>query len=269
MCKRGPPEATSALMFSSGGFQPRSRRLAIAPSSRARTASGPPCLWRRNRSRNAIGSEAFGRCYADVPNHAPALGRGDFAIQRLDRAVNLGHRTIVDRLAVIADTGHARGTLRCEGLAAGAQVCDCRHCSPHVTRPHGPAPHRRARGRRAGRIVCRSIRCYRQLPLHLCPSRFRPTIRPCDPGGSARIDPAIQRLVALAQLLPFELGEAALVLDRDQLFGGHLLEPFAVQPSREMHRSRRERCTRSDLFRRRALLTQEAIGLGLEGRGGH
>ena len=59
---------------------------------------------------------------------------------------------------------------------------------------------------------------------------FRPTVDPGDPRSRAGIDPTIQRLVALAQLLPFEFREAAPCPHRDQLLGHQLLQPFAVNP---------------------------------------
>ena len=104
--------------------------------------------------------------------------------------------------------------------------------SPHVTRPHRPPP-------RGLRGVAEDLRrriavwfggFHRQLPLQLLPPRLRPAIRSGDPGDCPRIDPTVQRLVALAQLLPFELREPAPALDGDQLLGRQLLEPFGVRP---------------------------------------
>ena len=62
------------------------------------------------------------------------------------------------------------------------------------------------------------------------PGCFVPAIGPEDPCGSPRIDPAIQCLITLPQLLPFLARISALVAHSDQLLGHQLLEPFRVDP---------------------------------------
>jgi hypothetical protein len=82
-------------------------------------------------------------------------------------------------------------------------------------------------------------------------------------------DPAVQRLVAFAQLLSFKFREAALGLDRHQLLGHDLLQPFALHPFRQMDRAGRERRTLRAFLLGRPFQSQEAVGLGLEGRNRH
>ena len=48
--------------------------------------------------------------------------------------------------------------------------------------------------------------------------------------SNAGVDPAVQRLVALAHLLPFEPGKSAPVAPGHQLLGGQLLQPLTVDP---------------------------------------
>src|SRR4051794_15473820 len=47
------------------------------------------------------------------------------------------------------------------------------------------------------------------LLLKVAPHTFRPAVGSGDPGCGASVDPAVQRLVPLPQLLPFESAEAA------------------------------------------------------------
>ena len=80
------------------------------------------------------------------------------------------------------------------------------------------------------------------------------------------IDTGIERFVALTKLLPLEALEAALVLDRHQLLGDELLAPLAVGPARQVDGAGRMIDACGDLFVRRTVKPQKAIGLGLEGR---
>jgi hypothetical protein len=72
------------------------------------------------------------------------------------------------------------------------------------------------------------------LLFKIAPRDIGPAIGADDPGRGAGVHPAIERLVAFAQLLPFEPLEAALVLYGDQLLGDELLAPFAIDPCRQM-----------------------------------
>ena len=69
---------------------------------------------------------------------------------------------------------------------------------------------------------------------------FRPTVDPGNPSGRASINPAVECLVAFPKLLPFEFGKAALVLYRDQLLGRQLLQPFGIDPARQMKKAGRK-----------------------------
>ena len=79
----------------------------------------------------------------------------------------------------------------------------------------------------------------------------RPSVEAVDadhPRRGARVDPAVQRLVAGAQLLPFQLVEAAPGLHRDQLLGDQLLDALGVEPLRQMHVAGRLGDAGSDLL---------------------
>ena len=118
------------------------------------------------------------------------------------------------------------------------------------------------------------------LIFEIAPLVLRPAIGAGDPDGGAGIDPAVQRLVAFSNLLPFELLEAALGRDGHKMLGDELLHPLGVNTLWKVHKS--GRALRSISVRpafaaplaRRSGLTlvgglrqpQEAISLGLEGR---
>lgn len=57
------------------------------------------------------------------------------------------------------------------------------------------------------------------LLFEVAPHGFGPPIGAGNPGRCTRIDTAVERLIAFAQLLPFEPLKAALGLDRHQLLG--------------------------------------------------
>jgi hypothetical protein len=112
-----------------------------------------------------------------------------------------------------------------------------------------------------------------ELRFQIGPTCLRPAIRARAPCGRTGVDAYVQRLVALAQLLPFELREAAPRLHRDQLLCRELLEPFPIRPVRQMDRAGRalrrvgirRTCVAPPGRRFRLTLPQEAVGLGLEG----
>src|SRR5512134_3306678 len=78
------------------------------------------------------------------------------------------------------------------------------------------------------RWMCHQLHLDTELHLQIPPLPLVPAIEAGDPGGGAGIDAAVERLVAFAQLLPFEPGEAAAGLHRHQLFADQLLDPFGV-----------------------------------------
>ena len=86
------------------------------------------------------------------------------------------------------------------------------------------------------------------LLLEIPPGGFGPAVSAGNPGGSARVDPAVERFVPLPQLLPFEAAEAALGFDRDQLFTDELLHPFRFGPARQMHVASRVARAGSNFF---------------------
>lgn len=100
------------------------------------------------------------------------------------------------------------------------------------------------------------------------PPRLRPAVRPEDPSRCPGINTAIERFVTFPQLLPFQLGKAALILDCDQLLCGQLFQPFSIDPAWQMKKAGRKPLSihRAGDFRR--IKPQEAIGLGLKCRGG-
>src|SRR5581483_4917951 len=136
--------------------------------------------------------------------------------------------------------------------------------------------------RRDTREHARGCRCYLRLStrgarrrwrrpdliLELAPLGFGPAIGADNPRRGARIDPAVERLVALAQLLPFEPSEPALGLHRDELLGDELLHPFGIDSARQMDIARRGLCAGFDLVVRRRNEPQEPVGLTLEGGDG-
>ncbi len=73
-----------------------------------------------------------------------------------------------------------------------------------------------------------------ELVLEIAPLRSGPPIRSGNPGGRARVDPAVQHLVAFPQLVPLEFLEAAPRRHGHQLFGDQLLDPFGFRAPREM-----------------------------------
>ena len=105
----------------------------------------------------------------------------------------------------------------------------------------------------SGSVGCWSSRssgtptCCSRLPPH----GLGPAIDAGDPSRSARIDPAVERFVPLAQLLPFEPGEAALGLHSDQLLADKLLHPFGFGTARQVDIACREFGAGSDLLVRR------------------
>jgi hypothetical protein len=107
-----------------------------------------------------------------------------------------------------------------------------------------------------------------ELVLEAAPLRAGPPIRSGNPGGSARVDPAVQHLVAFPQLLPLEFLEPAARRHGHQLFGDQLLDPFGFRAAREMDEARWGGGTRGDVFIRGSGKPERAIGLGLEGRDG-
>jgi hypothetical protein len=79
------------------------------------------------------------------------------------------------------------------------------------------------------------IICLRfDLLFEVAPYRLGPAIGARNPCGGAGIDPAVERLIALAQFLPFKTLKSALSLDRDQLLGDELLQPFGVDAARKV-----------------------------------
>src|SRR5512134_261238 len=114
---------------------------------------------------------------------------------------------------------------------------------------------RRARGHR------RCLRLDAELRFQLAPLALGPAIDAGDPGGGAGVDAAIERLVALSQLLPFQAGEAAAGLHRDQLLGDQLLHPFGLDAARQMNGAGRG----GHAVVGGRINPQEAIGLALEG----
>jgi hypothetical protein len=106
----------------------------------------------------------------------------------------------------------------------------------------------------------------RDLALQVPPLGFGPAIGAGDPGRGAGVDPTVERLVALAQLPPFEPGDAALIARCDQLLGGELLDPLGGRAERKMRVSAREVTAGGDLLVGRAIQPQEAVGLRLEDR---
>ena len=100
-----------------------------------------------------------------------------------------------------------------------------------------------------------------ELVLEAAPLRSGPPIRSGNPGGSARVDPAVQHLVAFPQLLPLEFLEPAPRRHGHQLFGDQLLDPFGFRAPREMDEARRVGSARGDVFIRGSGKPERAIGL--------
>ena len=71
--------------------------------------------------------------------------------------------------------------------------------------------------------------------LEIAPHPVCPSISASDPSRGPRVDPAVERFVALPQLLPFEPAEAALGLNGDQLLADELLHPFGFGAARQVH----------------------------------
>src|SRR5690606_30114790 len=107
------------------------------------------------------------------------------------------------------------------------------------------------------------------LAFEIAPFLLAPAVGTGDPGGGTGIDPAIQRLVAFAELLPFEPLKPAPGLHRHQLFGDELLAPLAVGPSRQVDGPCGKAGASGTLLVGRPLQPEVAIGLGLEGRDRH
>src|SRR5690606_1577775 len=96
-------------------------------------------------------------------------------------------------------------------MSVSAQVARREH--PPAARP-AFTPQEARRGRLGGVRLCgRIIRLgprsalavlRRDLGLEVAPGRFAPAVDAGDPGGGPGVDAAVQDLVALAQLLPFQ-----------------------------------------------------------------
>src|SRR5262245_17463816 len=104
------------------------------------------------------------------------------------------------------------------------------------------------------------------LSFQIAPRGLGPAVGTRDPSRGARVDPTVERLVSLPQLLPFEPCEPALGLDRDQLLADELLHPFRFGPPRQVHVTCRIVRSGGNVlvsWRRQA---QEAVCLALECR---
>lgn len=67
-----------------------------------------------------------------------------------------------------------------------------------------------------------------QFSLQFAPVAFLETIQTCGRRSGAGIDVAVQRLVALAHLLPLAHREAVAVAAGDQLLGAQLLDELGI-----------------------------------------
>ena len=97
-------------------------------------------------------------------------------------------------------------------------------------------------------LIIQIVRRSANLLFEVAPHRLGPPIGAGDPGRGARIDTAVERLVALAQLLPLKTAEAALGLDGDELLADELLQPLGLGAVRQVHVARRAFCTRGDFL---------------------
>ena len=102
------------------------------------------------------------------------------------------------------------------------------------------------------------------LFLELRPASVVPAVEPDQPGGRTGIDPAVERLVALTHLLPFEPLESLPRPDGDQLLGGELPQPFGWGALRQVDKAAGPAPGPGTFFIGWSRQPQEAIGLALE-----
>src|SRR5581483_12502482 len=101
-----------------------------------------------------------------------------------------------------------------------AQVARSKHAPGTALRPAPDDPGDAVGYRlRIGRLVILDLLREADLALQVAPHGFGPAVGAGDPGRSARVNPAVECFVALAQFLPFEPREAARRLHRDELLG--------------------------------------------------